>query len=72
MSQIFNASTLAASTPPVAVATANLFGWSLPDLVQLTTLAYLGLLILHKIMRMVKEWRSDQANAVAHEPKDDE
>lgn len=51
-------STLAASTPPVAVATANLFGLSLPDIVQLATLVYLSLLILHKLAQMVKEWRT--------------
>lgn len=45
---------LLASTPPVAVVTANCLGWSLPDMVQLATLFYLALfnlalLIAHKI-----------------------
>ena len=54
--------TLAASTPPVAVVTANFFGLSLPDVVQLATLMYLSLLILHKLAQMIKEWKTGKGS----------
>lgn len=59
--------TLLTSTPPLAVFTANCLNLSLPDVVQLATLFYLALLIIHKLFQMTKEWRSERKKQAGHD-----
>jgi hypothetical protein len=47
--------TVTKTSPPVAVATGNLVGVPLPDVVQWVTLIYLALLIAHKAWRWHRE-----------------
>jgi len=44
--------------PPVAVVTAAKAGITLPELVQLATLVYVLLMIVHKCWHMWKEWKT--------------
>lgn len=53
---------VAKAAPPIGVAASNLYGISLPDLVQYATLVYLALLIGHKAWRWSKEWKSGKVN----------
>lgn len=48
----------AKAAPPVAVASASAYGITLPELVQLATLIYVGLMIVHKCWHMWKEWKT--------------
>lgn len=48
----------AKAAPPIVVATANLTGVTVPELVQYATLLYLVLLISHKVIQIVREWRA--------------
>lgn len=42
----------AKAAPPIAVVGANIAGWNVPDLVQWVTLAYVFLMLVHKIWQM--------------------
>jgi hypothetical protein len=42
----------AKAAPPLAVVGANIAGWSVPDVVQYITLAYVSLMLLHKMWKM--------------------
>lgn len=54
--------------PPVAVSGLTLFGFSLPDLVQIATGIYVTLLALDKIYIMFLRYREDR-NKTLHEIK---
>jgi hypothetical protein len=45
-------------SPPIIVTGANLAGLSLPDLVQIATLVYIGVMTAHKIAQIWFEWRA--------------
>lgn len=42
----------AKAAPPLAVVGANVAGWSVPDIVQYITLAYVVLMLLHKMWQV--------------------
>ena len=42
----------AKAAPPLAVVGAQVAGWSVPDIVQWVTLAYVALMVLHKLWVM--------------------
>ncbi len=42
----------AKAAPPIAVVSANIAGWPVPDLVQWITLAYVFLMFCHKAWQM--------------------
>lgn len=42
----------AKAAPPIAVVGANIAGWNVPDIVQYITLAYVSLMLLHKMWHM--------------------
>lgn len=43
------------AAPPLAVVGANVAGWPVPEIVQWVTLAYVVLMLLHKILQMGRE-----------------
>ena len=43
---------VAKASPPIAVVGAHMAGWSVPDIVQWVTLAYVALMVLHKLWAM--------------------
>jgi ABC-type uncharacterized transport system permease subunit len=43
---------VAKASPPLAVIGAQMAGWSVPDIVQWVTLAYVVLMLLHKLWSM--------------------
>ena len=49
---------VAKAAPPVAVVSASAAGITLPELVQLATLVYVFLMIVHKCWHMWKEWKT--------------
>lgn len=54
-----SASAMAAKVaPPVAVAGANAAGITVPEAIQLATLVYVVLMIIHKCWHMWKEWKT--------------
>jgi len=48
----------AKAATPVAVAAANHFGMSLPDVIQWGTAIYIGLMVIHKLWHMWMEFRT--------------
>jgi hypothetical protein len=48
----------AKAAPPVAVVSAHAYGLTLPELVQILTAIYVGLMIAHKLWHMWKELRT--------------
>jgi len=58
---------LAKISAPAAVAVANTTGLTVPDAIQYLTLAYLVLMLLHKLWHMVKEWRTGKQYPVKEE-----
>ena len=56
----------AKAAPPLAVVGANILGWPVPDLVQYVTLAYVVLMLLHKVWQIgwgaYKFWVLKQRN----------
>jgi ABC-type uncharacterized transport system permease subunit len=42
----------AKAAPPLAVVGANIAGWNVPDAVQWLTLAYVVLMVVHKLWQM--------------------
>lgn len=58
---ISGALTRAAPLPPVAVTGATIMGIPVPDLVQWLTLAYLVVLIGHKLIQIIKEFLSESS-----------
>lgn len=55
--------------PPVAVSGLTLFGFTLPDLVQIATGIYVTLMAIDKMYIMFLRYR-EQRNKVLHEIKD--
>jgi hypothetical protein len=55
----------AKAAPPVAVASAQAVGITLPEAVQLAALFYTILMIVHKLWHMWKEWRTGKAMPVS-------
>lgn len=53
-----SAAMLAKTAPPIAVVGAEYIGITLPELVHLATLFYVGLMIVHKCWHMWKEWKT--------------
>lgn len=51
----------AKAAPPVAVVGAHAAGLTLPEVVQVLTGIYVGLMIVHKLWHMLKEWRTGKA-----------
>lgn len=63
------ASTIAAkAAPPVAVVGAHVAGLTLPDLVQIATLAYLALMFAHQVWRWRKELRTGKLTPDSEDP----
>ena len=42
----------AKAAPPIAVVGAQIVGWDVPDVIQWLTLAYVALMLVHKIWHM--------------------
>lgn len=54
-----SASAMAAkAAPPVAVVGAHAAGITVPEAIQIATLVYVVLMIVHKVWHMWKEWRT--------------
>ena len=47
----------AAPAPPIAVLCANLAGITLPDVVNILTIAYVSVLLANKLWQIFDEWR---------------
>lgn len=48
----------AKAAPPVAVVGAHVAGITVPEAIQIATLVYVVLMIIHKLWHMWKEWRT--------------
>jgi hypothetical protein len=48
--------------PPAAVAGMNVAGISLPEIVQLMTIAWLAILIIDKIWSRIERWKKGKAD----------
>ena len=63
------------AAPPVAVSASYLAGVSMSDVVIWLTAVYTGLLVVHKVWRMYKEYREEKSPKYgrrATDTKDDE
>lgn len=54
--------------PPVAVASVEFAGVTLPELVHIATLTYVVLMIIHKCWHMWKEWKTGKQEAEGELP----
>lgn len=54
--------------PPAAVAAANAAGIDVPMLINLLTLAYLSVLLAHKLWTIFKDWREGRMRIILPAP----
>ena len=54
--------------PPAVVAAANAIGLNVPMLINLVTLAYLSILLTHKLWTIYKDWREGRMRILAPAP----
>ena len=47
--------------PPVSVIGAEVVGFHVPEMIQVMTLIYIVLLVIHKTWHMWKEWKTGRA-----------